>query len=91
MGFLNMRKLVTSFNDHYIKIVEHSCGTKPTNVAKEQEIEDNKKAVEVICQSFANHESMKAIKETVIAKTFSACDVEQILRNIDSKKIHIYR
>ena len=36
------------FIDHYINIVERSCGTKPTNVAKEQEIEDNKKAVEVI-------------------------------------------
>ena len=30
------KKLVKIFNDHYINIVEHSCGTKPTNVAKEQ-------------------------------------------------------
>ena len=84
------------FIDHYINIVERSCGTKPTNVAKEQEIEDNKKAVEVICKSFANHESIKAIKENNIAKNLtagnshlpkvSACDVEQLLRNIDSKK-----
>ena len=43
--------------------VERFCETKPTNVAKEQEIEDNKKAVEVICKSFAKHESIKAIKE----------------------------
>ena len=43
--------------------VERFCGTKPNNVAKEQEIEDNKKAVEVICKSFAKHESIKAIKE----------------------------
>ena len=51
------------FNEYYINIVERSCRTKPSNVAKEQEIEKNKKAVEVICKSFANHESTKAIKE----------------------------
>ena len=90
------KKLVKIFNDHYINIVEHSCGTKPTNVAKEQEIEDNKKTVEVICKSFANHESIKAIKENNITKNLtagnshppqvSACDAEQLLRNIGSKK-----
>ena len=90
------KELVRIFNDHYINIVERSCGIKPTNVAKEQEIEDNKKAVEVICKSFANHESIKAIKENNITKNLtagnshlpkvSACDVEQLLRNIDSKK-----
>ena len=87
---------VRMFNYHYVNIVERSCGTKPTNVAKEQEIEYNKKAVEVICKSFANHESIKAIKENNIAKNLtagnshhpkvSACDVEQFLRNIDRKK-----
>ena len=45
---------------------------------------------------FANHESIKAKKENDIAKSLtagnshlpkvSACDVEQLLRNIDSKK-----
>ena len=76
--------------------MERSCGMKPTNVAKEQEIEDSKKAVEVICMSFANHESIKAIKQNNIAKEIlagnsplikvSACHVEQLLWNIDSKK-----
>ena len=90
------KELVRIFNDHCINIVERSCGTKSTNVAKEQEIEDNKKAVEIISKSFANHESIKTIKENNIAKNFtagnshplkaSACDVEQLLRNIDSKK-----
>ena len=90
------KEFVKIFSDHYINIVDGSCGTKSTNVAKEQEIEDNKKAVEVICKSFANHESIKAIKENNITKNLtagnshlpkvSACDVEQLLRNIDSKK-----
>ena len=65
------KELVRIFNDHYINIVERSCGTKPTNVAKEQEIEDNKKAVEVICKSFANLQSIKAIKENNIAKNLT--------------------
>ena len=42
-------ELVRMFNDHSINIVERSCGTKPTNVAKEQEIEYNKTAEKVIC------------------------------------------
>ena len=52
---------VRIFNYHYVNIVERSCGTKPTNVAKEQEMKDNKEVVEVICKSFANHESIKAL------------------------------
>ena len=90
------KEFVKIFSDHYINIVDGSCGTKSTNVAKEQEIEDNKKAVEVICKSFIKHESIKAIKENNVAKNLtagnshlpqvSACDVEQFLRNIDSKK-----
>ena len=87
------KELVRIFNDRYINVAERSCGRKPTNVSKEQEIEDNKKAVEVevIYKSFANHESIKAIKENHIAKNLtagkshlpkvSACDVEQLLRN----------
>ena len=34
-----------------------------TTVAKEQKIEDNKKAVRIICKSFPHHASLKAIKE----------------------------
>ena len=65
------KERVRIFNDHYINIIERSCRTKATKVAKEQEIEDNKKAVEVICKSFANHESIKAIKENNIAKNLT--------------------
>ena len=64
--------------------------TKPTNVPKEQEIEDKKKAVGVIFKSFANHECIKAIKENNIENNLtagksdllkvSACDVETTFR-----------
>ena len=90
------KEFLRIFNDHYINIVECSCGNKSTNVAKEQEIEDNKNVVEVISKSFANHESIKAKKEKNIEKNLTAannhlsristCEVEQLLRNIDSKK-----
>ena len=79
------KEFVKIFNDHYINIVDGSCGTKSTNVAKEQEIEDNKKAVEVICKSFANHENIKAIKENNIIKNLTAGN-SHLLRNINSKK-----
>ena len=90
------KELVKIFNEHYIDIVERSCGTKPINVAKEQEIEDSKTAVKVICKSFGNQESITVIKENVIEKNFTAgnshplkvsvYDIEKLLRNIDSKK-----
>ena len=35
------KELLRIFNDHYANIVEPSCGTKPSNLAKEQEIKDN--------------------------------------------------
>ena len=57
------KELARIFNGHYINIVERSCGTKPTNLAKEQEIGDNRNAIQVICKSFVDHESIKAIKE----------------------------
>ena len=60
------------FNDHYINIVELSCGTKPTNVAKEQEIEDNKKSSRSYCKSFTNAGSIRALKENNIEKNFTA-------------------
>ena len=62
------RELVRFFMEHCINIVKRSCGTKPTNLAKEQEIEDNKKAIEVTCRSFADHESIKAVKKNDIEK-----------------------
>ena len=76
-----------------MNIVERSCRTKPTNVAKEKEIEDNRKAIEVICKSLANHERSytRKLKKKFTARnrnlpTVSACDGELLLRNIDGKK-----
>ena len=79
-----------------MNIVEHSCGTKPINLAKKQKFQENKKVVEVVRKLFANLESIKAIKENNIVKylaaenshlpNLSARDLEELLRNIDRKK-----
>ena len=60
------KELVRFFMEHCINIVKRSCATKPTNLAKEQEIEDNKKAIKITCRLFADHESIKTIKENNI-------------------------
>ena len=57
------KELVGIFNEYYINIVERSCGTKPINVAKEQEIEVTKTAVKIIFKSSGNHESNKVIEK----------------------------
>ena len=61
---------MSEFSKTTKNIKECSCKTKPTNVAKEQKIEDNEKAVEVICKSFANYESIKATKEYNLRKKY---------------------
>lgn len=57
------KELVRIFNKYYINIVERSCGTKPINVAKEQEIEVTKTAVKIIFKSSGNHESNTIIEK----------------------------
>ena len=39
---------------------------------EDQEIEDNKKAVEVVCKSFANHKIIKTMKESHTEKNLKA-------------------
>ena len=89
------KELVRIFNKYYINIVERSCGTKPINVAKEQEIEVTKTAVKIIFKSSGNHESNTIIEKyhrknltagNVHPLKVSVYDVEKRLRNIDGKK-----
>ena len=87
--------LVRIFNGHYINIVEHPCGTKPTNFTKEWEIKDNKRAVEEFTSRLLimkeprlwknNIENYLTAGNSHLLKIF-ACDVEKRLRNLDGKK-----
>ena len=55
----NANELVKVFNKHYINIIEKSGGQKPTNIAKRHSIDNDRQAVELICNSYRNHPSMK--------------------------------
>ena len=57
------KQLVRIFQDRYMYFVQRYYRTKPTKVVKGHRIESNKTAVEMFYKSFANHESIKALKD----------------------------
>ena len=48
----NDHELVKVLNEHYINIIEKSGGEKPTNITKEYSFDNDKQAVDVICNSY---------------------------------------
>ena len=64
----NENELVKVFNKHYINIIEKSGGQKPTNIAKSHSIDNDKQAVELICNSCRNHPSILKIKTNIKTK-----------------------
>ena len=54
----NDHELVKIFNEHYINIIEKSGGEKPTNITEEYSFDNDKKAIEIICNSYKNHPSI---------------------------------
>ena len=64
----NENKRVKVFNKHYINIIEKSGGQKPTNIAKSHSIDNNRQAVELICNSYRNHLSILKIKSNIKTK-----------------------
>ena len=44
------KEIVQVLNDHYINIVERSCGEKPTSVAKQSYLTDDMKILDhIVC------------------------------------------
>ena len=64
----NENELVKVFNKHYINITEKSGGQKPTNIAKSHSIDNDRQAVELICNSYRNHPSILKIKRNIKTK-----------------------
>ena len=64
----NENELVKVFNKHYINIIEKSGGQKPTNIAKRHSIDNDRQAVELICNSYRNHPSILKIKSNITTK-----------------------
>ena len=64
----NDHELVKVFNEHYINIIEKLGGGKPTNITKKYCFDNDKQAVDIICNSYKNHSSILKIRITITAK-----------------------
>ena len=80
--------------DHYINIVERSCGEKPTNVAKQSLLTDDIKIVDHIVCHYEDHPSVRHIKKNVKTPQNSTCslltiseqEVKKILNELSTEK-----
>ena len=92
----NENELVKVFNKHYINIIEKSDGQKPTNIAKRNSIDNDRQAVELICNSYRNHPSVLKIKSNITAKgnidnntifsPVSSDEVRKLLQQLNPRK-----
>ena len=92
----NENELVTVFNKHYINIIEKSGGQKPTNIAKSHSIDNDKQAVELICNSYRNHPSILKIKSNIknkrninnntIFSPVTSDEVRKLLQQLNPRK-----
>ena len=81
-------------NDHYINIVERSCGEKPTSVAKQSLLTDEIKIVDHIVRNYEDHPSVWHIGKNVKTSQNSTCslltiieqEVKKILKKLSTKK-----
>ena len=64
----NDHELVKVFNEHYINIIEKSGGEKSTNITKEYSFDNDKQAIEIICNSYKNHPSILKIRSEITVK-----------------------
>ena len=64
----NDHKLFKIFNEHYINIIEESGAEEPTNITEEYSFDNDKKAIEIICNSYKNHPSILKIRSEITVK-----------------------
>ena len=64
----NDHELVKVFNEHYINVIEKQGGEKPTNITKEYNFDNDKQAVDIVCNSYKNHPSILKITSTITVK-----------------------
>ena len=65
---LNHNNKVKVFNEHYINIIEKLGGEKPTNITKEYSFDNDKQAIEIICNSYKNHPIILKSSSTITVK-----------------------
>ena len=64
----NDLELVKVCNEHFIDIIEKSGGEKPTNITEEYSFDNDKQAIEIICNSYKNHPSILKIRSEITVK-----------------------
>ena len=90
----DLKEIVHALNDHYINIVERSCGEKPTSVAKQNLLTDDIKIVDHIVRHYEDHPSVRHIKKNVKTPQNSTCfllriseqEVKKILKELSTEK-----
>ena len=82
----NDHELVKVFNEHYINIIEKSSGEKPTNKTKEQSSDNDKRAVDNICNFYKNHPGTLKIRSTITAKEYTNDNTIFLSVNSDGAK-----
>ena len=91
----NEKDLAEKFNNHYVNIVERSCGKKPKNIVSKNSISNQNSALNQIMSHYSNHPSIIKIKEkssnhiftnSFQFKTVRQSEVEKHLNRIDTKK-----
>ena len=90
----DLKEIVHALNDHYINIVERSCGEKPTSVAKQNLLTDDIKIVDHIVRHYEDHPSVRHIKKNVKTTQNSTCfllriseqEVKKILKELSTEK-----
>ena len=55
-------------DEHYIDMTEKSGGEKPTNITEEYSFDNDKQAIEIICNSYKNHPSISKIRSEITVK-----------------------
>ena len=87
--------LVKVFNNHWIYIVEKSSGKRSRHVARDNNIENKRIAIQVIKKYFENHPSIKQIQENFqhqyipsIPYTITE-EVKDLLKEVNTKKLPV--
>ena len=60
------KEIVQVLNDHYINVVERSCGKETTSVAKQSYLKDDIKIVDHVIRHYEDHPSIRHIKKTYL-------------------------
>ena len=92
----NDHELVKVFNEHYINIIVKSGDEKLTNITEKYSFDNDKQAIEIICNSYKNHPSILKIRSAITVKensgdnrifsTVNRGEVKQCLQKLNPRK-----